>query len=82
MELDTTQFALAVGIVMALIEIIKIFISKYFGLEKQVSNHIQHKLDEMKECEAGNADRIIKAINDSGIKQIEILSRIDGRLSK
>ena len=63
MEVEATQFALIVGVIMALIKVLEMIISKYFGLEKQVANHLAHRLEEMKECEAGNADRIIEAIH-------------------
>lgn len=60
---------------MALIKVIELIISKYFGLEKQVSNHLSHKLEEMKKCESENADRIVKAITDMHIDLIKEINK-------
>lgn len=86
MEINPTELALIIGAVQGVItlggKLFDTFFSKYFGLEKQVSNHLQHKLDEIKSCDAANADRIVKAINDGNLKTIELLAEIRGRLSK
>jgi len=75
MEVEATQFALIVGVIMALIKVVEMIISKYFGLEKQVANHLTHRLEEMKEAEASNADRIVEAINNMHISLLKEISR-------
>ena len=75
MEINPTELGIVFGAIMAGIKILELIINKYFGLEKAVSNHLTHKLDEMKDCEAENADRIVKAITDLHIDLIKEINK-------
>jgi hypothetical protein len=47
-------------------------------LKLQNENHLQH----LNDCMNDGFDRMIKSIHDDNVKMIEILGRIDGKLSK
>ena len=59
---EIVQGASTIGIIYALIELIKYIVSKKFGIEKAVTNHIQSKLDEIKQNDTENTTRIVDAI--------------------
>jgi len=75
MTIEYIELTAIIGLLMAALKVIEVFISKKFGLERQISNHLTHKLEEMKNCEADNADRIIKAITDLHIDLIKEINR-------
>ena len=73
-------FAGIFGAIQAIIELAKLWLGKHFGLEKQVSNHLQHTLSDMKECDLQNSDKIVSAIEKLGDKiqamHLDLVDRI------
>lgn len=82
MEINPTELGIVFGAVMAAIKILELIINKFFGLEKAVSNHLTHKLEEMKECEAVNASKIVDAIIEMRLELSNKLTEINTRLQK